>query len=720
MVAPLIVALGLASASAAQAGGGDPEPGEDAFLFNVVWHNDGGSTASGQRLRRTVGFAPGAVPDGMFAELRKSDSATAYTRQQFDQVTYWPDGSMKSAVLTVEQEDNCASGADQTDKMWAVAETAASNTSAITDQNLKDLAYTFTDTVGGTDYTFSVADAISAGNVRNFAVGPVERQVRVFGFAANSGTPNEAMFCLGFVSLLRDGTTSACYFRLISHWDEDFGGTPVAPGTGTITALRAKKSGSDVQAYTSLSYNMQGGLAQDVAEEDFSAVWSANAPTMRAVMDPEQMAEALLIPPQKVRSEIVTEIGDPTPDTLTPFDSYDIYTDVTAPGGRADIGWYAGWVGRALIANKKNVTQQLYANASGFNMISKHYYVAAYGELVVARDETYGDIVGDHRVSSTDNSNAGWWIDNTAGSSPISSNDYAHYAQVAYGAFLFSGEPWHFESALADATNAVLSHDVNYREKTLPNSDNFKSVTLWNIQPRSGAWGFTCIANANHILPASHPLRGYITDAYADNKGYLNSVCKTANMPAKAVALGIPTLLLNSADGFGWSVRWFQFNFIMFTVGMERLRGNFTDSDEFVVQAVNKNYFGISTAGDGGCRSRADAYHINFTADNGGSTADSALAESWDHVAVAEAGDWDDTTKLIPSGGCPSSGTLSSFADPHNYSIYRKAVSALWERAGNAKAIAHADYLDGEYTSQGGPTDANWAISPQFDLTRAA
>lgn len=701
--------------------GGGGGGGEDAFLFDVAWTNDGGSTASGQRLRRTVGFAPAAVPSGMFAELRKSDGTTAYTRQQFDQVTYWSDGSMKSAVLTVEQEDNVATTATQTDKMWVVAETAASNTSAITNQNLKDLAYTFVITSGGTDYTFSVSDAIDDGSVRNFAVGPVERQIRVFGYAENSGTPNTALFCLGWISLLRDGTTSAAYFRLISHWDEDFGGTPVAPGTGTITALRTKKSGSDVQAYTSLSYNMQGGMAQDVAEEDFSAVWTANAPTMRAVIDPAQAFEALLIPPQRVRSEIVTEIGNPSPDTLTPFDLYDVEPSVGGTGGRPDIGWYAGWVGRALIANKKNLTQQLYANASGTNTRSMHYYVAAYGEPVVARTETYGSIVGDARASSTDNSNAGWWIDNTAGSSPISSNNYDHYATAAYGAFLFSGEPWHFETALVDATNAVLSHDANYREKTLPNSDNFKSVTLWQIQPRSGAWGFGCIANANHILPASHPLRDYITDVYADNKGWLNSICKTANLPTEALALGVPTLLLTLDDGYGWSVRWFQFNFIMFDIGMERLRGNFTDSDEFVVQAVNKNYFGIATAADGGCRSRADAYTINFCIENGTGHTAGDIAESWDDVAIADAGTgWDDTTKLIPSGGCPSSGTLSSFADPHNYSVYRKAVAALWERAGNAKAEAEADYLDGEYTSQGGPTDANWALNPQFDLERAA
>lgn len=711
---------GVTPAIAVGGGGGDPE-----FLFDMVFRNDGGSTASSQILTRTVAFAADAVPDGMLLEARKSDGTTPLTYQQVDLVAYHPDDATRFATITMEQADNCNAAASQTLKLYAAASSAASNTSSITDQNLKDLDYTVEIDISGT-LELDVAACITAGRWRNTKIGPVLREVRVFEELA------DGVFVIAWVGLRRDGTTSYAYARVISHWNELYSSSASAPGTGTITALRIKKGGSNVVAYTSLSYNMSGGMAQDIATSTFEAVYSANTPTMIPLYDMDQLIEAIAVIPLKVRAGVVSAIGEPTPDTLVPFDTYDLELNLDNTGGRPDLGWMTGWAARALLSPNDGTYQQLRANFNGTNLIGKNFYNSTSGEIVIARDETYGSITGDKDVGCSVGSNL---IDRTAGSSPYNDkkNNMYHWPALPYSTYLVHGMSWHLESVVVDGAHGVLASGSPH-SMTWNNADVQLSIPRLGSDggPRGWAWAEASASNAHFCTPTAHPVRGYIDDIMTDIAAAVNSVAKSANTTTQALTLGIPIGNDHDPGGGTWypgwveysdpisgayATRWFQWHYWMIVAGMDILRGHFALSDPFVADGAVKFYVGFCNA----CPSRATPYTANFSEQNTASLAATAIAETYADIAIADAsGTWDDTTKLIPSTGCPVSGVYGNFLGMHNYPWYGLAAAIVLERAGVSGASTYADYMVGERNGATLASDADKAVNPQFDLQETA
>lgn len=722
MVAPFIAALNLINAAPAQAAGGGGGGGS-TFLFDMEFRNDGGSTASGQILTRTVAFPAGDVADGEVLEVRKSDGTTPLTYQQVDLIAEYGNGATRFAVITVEQEDNCNAAATQTLKLYKGASSTASNTSSITDQNLKDLDYTVeVDITSVGTVEMDVAAAITAGRTRNTKIGPVLREVRTF------QKVQDGLFVIAWIGLRRDGTTAYAYARVNSHWNELYSSSASAPGTGEITALRIKKAGSNAVAYTSLSYDMRGGTAQDIATSTFDAVHSSNAPTMIPLYDLDQLIAANAIIPLKVRAGVVSAIGTPTPSTLVPFDSYDLETNLDATAGRPDIGWMAAWGARALLSQNKGTYQQLRAEFNGTNMIVKNHYNSTSGEPIIVRDETYGSITGDKDVGAGTGSNliaSGEFGQN--GDTPFvdafnwTSNNLSHWPQLPYVTYLIHGMSWHLESVVVDGTHPINASNQPHSQ-TWANSDVQQSIMRYDGGPRGWGWGLTCLGNAHFCVPAAHPLKDYIADLMVDAAAFANSQMKTSNVRTEALTLGLP-IGVSGQPSFveqvigGWSSRWFQWHYWMIPVGMEVLRGNISSSGEFATNVVVKAYLGLCNA----CISRAQSYTVNFTELNGSGTASADIAETWNDVAISDStGTWNDTTKLIPSTGCPASGTIANWLGMHNYNWYNTAALIVLERAGFTGADVPLDHMINERDTATLASDADKALNPQFDLERMA
>lgn len=710
-------------------GGGGGGGGSGTFLFDIPFRNDGASNAFGQILTRTAVFPASLVPSGQLLEVRKADGTTPLTYQQFDHVAVYGDSAKRCVAITVEQEDDCAAGATQTLKLYKSSSSAASNTSAITDQNLKDLDYTVeVDITSVGTVEFDVAACITAGRWRNTKIGPVLREVRVY------HKVRDGLFVVAWIALRRDGTTAYAYGRCISHWNELYTTSAASPGTGTITALRILKGGSNAVVYSSLSYNMRGGTAQDVASSTFEAVYSANAPTMIPLYDLDQLIEANAIVPLKVRAGVVSAIGSPTPDTLVPFDTYDLDTDLNKGGGRQDIGWMTAWGARALLSQNKNTYQQLRANNNGAHMICKQFYNSTSGEIVIARDETYGSITGDKDVAVIDS--ASCWIDDTAGgSTPFNSggstvNNMYHWPEVPWVTYLIHGMSWHLEDVIVDGCHGVLASG-NPHSFTWLNSDVQLSVPRFDGGPRGFAWAECATSNAHYCVPSAHPIRGYVEDIMTDVVAFCNSMMKTINVATQALSLGLPiandhdpggavwypSFIEGVIDSNSWSTRWFQWHYWMIVVATDILRGHFSLTDEFVADGAVKLYVDFCNE----CPARAQSYTVNFSEQNQSADALTDIAETFADVAIADStGTWNDTTKFIPSTGCPVDGSiLADWLGMHNYSWYNLAALIMLERAGLNVTTA-LNHLIASRDSSTLASDATKALDPQFDLQEAA
>lgn len=693
------------------------------FLFDIPFRNDGASTASDQILTRTVALPAGLVPAGTLLEVRKSDGITPLPYQQVDLLATHDDGANRFAVVTAEQADACNAGATQTLKLYKGVTSTASNTSAITDQNLKDLAYTVeVDITSVGTVALDVAACITAGRWRNAKIGPVLREVRVY------HKVRDGLFVIAWIALRRDGTTAYVYARTASHWNELYSSSASAPGTGTITALRLMKGGSSVVSYTGLSYDMKGGAAQDIASATFEAVYTSNAPTMIPLYDLDQLIAAHAIIPLKVRSGVVAAIGSPTPDTLVPFATYDVRTDLDGTGGWPDIGWMSGWSARALLSQNKNTYQQLRANFNGTNLITKNHYNSTSGEIVIARDKTYGSITGNKNVGASVGNNV---INRSAGSSPFGEvcNMY-HWPHLPWITYLIHGMSWHLESVIVEGCHGVLASTAPHG-MTWNNADVQLSLPRSDGGPRGYAWAECATSNALFCAPANHPVQAYLVDIMADIVAFCNSMMKTGNVATQALTLGLPiandhdpgagisypSFIEGVIDGNSWSTRWFQWHYWMIVVAMDIMRGHFNPAGEFVSTGAVKMYLDYCNQ----CPSRAQSYTVNFSKLNVSAKALTDISEIFTDVAIADStGTWDDTTKFIPSTGCPVSGVYGDFLGMHSYPWYATAAAIMLERAGVTGAATVAAYMVGERDGATLASDAVKAENPQFDLERAA
>lgn len=697
----------------------------DHTAATLVWtqslKNDSGSTASGQRIRFTGGALEGVILDTSVLELRKNDGTTAITRQQFDAISYHDDGSVRFFVCTFEQQDNIAGSGTDTVKVYNAPTTAASNTSAITDQNIKDLNYTVEiDATGGT-YTFDVDDAFTAGDVEDFAIGPVERQVHVWGKPKLTGTPNDNILVKAWIGLNRDGTTSHAWADVVGHWNENYSSIAGA-GIAGVTAWRIKKNGSTVKEYTRSAYDQGAGVRVAICETDATACWSANKPTVRPTYTVAQRHNAGMIPDQAITSSIQTTLGDPSPDVYTPLDILSFLSHVDSSGARREIGWMNHADAVACQTQTKNWCQTSRAWGLAGDPLKKSFFEAATGHPPAALSGTYGTLTG-HSSFTVYNENG------MSGSSPYDANSIYHMQAGSYVPYLDTGEPWWADRVETDATHSMAVTPTGVRSQSFPNGDT-RTVVRIDGGPRGFAWGYRSQGQARWILPDTNIMRPYIDHLYDQSTLFLNSCGKAANFYGNSSTLKIPLKLVETNHdingdpaGNGNSTRWFQWFYLAIVTGHEAFRGTFDNTSEW--WGVMDTF--VLGMGIDGCASKSFAYTANFEHQNGTTGESSACATSWANVAIPENwpslggayDDWSDDTKLIPSGGCPSSGawvsgqTTTTYYGGGSYPACWHKAAKIWQEVGLSRVNTYETYLANMYTADN-PTD--WGDSAQMHV----
>jgi len=695
--------------------------GAATFITDIAWRNDGGSTASGQLLRRTFGFTQGQVPTGQLLEFRKSDGTTPLTYQSFDaEADRYADGSLKFIVGTVIQEDNANSGSNLTYKLYRAGTSTANNVSPITNANLQALAITVDITAGGTTYTFDVAAAITAARIRDFALGPWGRTVQVWGVAANGGTPNNALYINVDLTLMRDGTTWNAWVEVISNWDQNYS-VRNCPGTGTITAMRLKQSGSDVRALTSLSFNNSGGVGTDIPTSDGFEVWNTNACTMRPLYDPHQLSLCRLIPYYPNGAGYITALGSPSPLTFTPMDIYDLTAALNTGGGRFDIGYQPGWHAAAAVSQAgsagKAWSNRALLNALGASGLTKNFYNSTYGLPLVVRNQTYGSIVGNNAIGYIGSNTFGF----SGGTSPFSQDtDTYHWPFMPWWMYVVWGQPWWLRKSIVDANQGVLGTDPSLRARTMTNGDSYTTVTRTDGGPRGWAWSTRNILDTRMVIPSTHPLHDYIVDVANDNLNWFNSANKTANIVTAMRALNVIGDFIENPNppNAGISTRWFMHGYTTTVLGMQLKRGYLTTASQSITGYVELNTMGM---GVDGCNSRAQGFTVNFSIDNSLTTSAANTAQTWDRVAANAdtAPTWDDSTKLIPSTGCPASGTNSPYGiEPWDYFGVWRSASACCADGGSTKSGTYYTYMQAQLVGGAAWTDADLTTAPHWIIER--
>jgi len=161
-----------------------------------------------------------------------------------------------------------------------------------------------------------------------------------------------------------------------------------------------------------------------------------------------------------------------------------------------------------------------------------------------------------------------------------------------------------------------------------------------------------------------------------------------------------------------------------------------TDAFENVSSLIDKGVYSQHNVRDWSGHNRADTVGAseisqcarktvylkhNLTQDNGSSGALADLAQTLDRIAISDtSGTWNDTTKFIPSTGCPVDGSiLANWLGMHAYSWYNLAALIMLDRAG-LNVTAALNHLIASRDSSTLAPDADKAFDPQFDLQEAA
>jgi hypothetical protein len=498
-------------------------------VVGLVLQNPGASALAAREITFGQDFAKGQVPSGQGLVAIIGGQAVAV---QMDVKTSYADGSVQTALLTLQQPALAAGAADSV--MLALAPAAAAP--AVNIAQLTDSSYhlavdlTLHNADGSTTpFDFDAASllqkALAAGTVSYWQQGPQVTQVRF-------STPVTSSMQLVFnVSLYADGTTCTDV-----QFDNDLAMT--ASG-GTLTYDAAiSQNGQTVLNQT--------GITQYQYQNWDQVVWSNGAPGVNVQQNVAALEATGLMfnydtsigvaasTVAKNAANMAAGIGS----TGKPTNAYailgpgDITQYMSQTGGRPDIGPMPTWDVDWLLTQNASAAGFALAQANAAGSVPWHLFNPATGNY----------------LSLTTNPNL--WFDGRGGSSgttgftqiyysssgfptpydPASNwtTDTSHQPDLCYDAYLATGDEVYLDDLNAQASfDELATWPVN-------RDDGQGLVVNGSQQVRAEAWNLRELAEAAAVNPAGSAEKTYFTQMLTNNIQYL--LTETTTNTAGAVS----------------------------------------------------------------------------------------------------------------------------------------------------------------------------------------
>ncbi len=428
---------------------------------------------------------------------------------QMDVKTRYADGSVRTAVLTLQQPALAANSS--TAVMLALGTASAAppvDIAALTNPANYNVTVTLSgitehsgsSSVKIADQSFNLGallkQALASGKVSYWLQGPQATQVEFQ--TTLPGTPLRLVFD---VTRYADGTTST---------DVQF---------NNDIAMQASLGNQT----TSLSYNVaiqqngasvlqQNGITQWQYQTWQQQFWSNGAPLVNVQHDIAALEKTGLIQnfdlnlgvAGSVINNEASHLGGANFGILGPGD---ITKNMTWTAGRPDIGPQPRWVATWLVSQNGAAQTYMLAQANAAGAIPWHLYDPTTGNYVTATN--YPTLWVTPRTGPTQApttlEQSGWVP------------DPSHQPDSDYIAYLATGDRYYLDQLNAQAAYDILAENPVGRQQSAGIVDDLKAP------PRAQAWSLREIVEAAAANPDGSPMKAYFTQIAANNISYLLS-----------------------------------------------------------------------------------------------------------------------------------------------------------------------------------------------------
>ncbi len=489
-----------------------PQPTNPGDVVGLVLQNNQTTPLAARYVTFEEAFSTGQVPTGrqLVATINGQQVAV-----QMDVQTTNPDGSVKTALITLQQPVLAASSS--TGVMLSLAPSASTQP----DVNIANAVFntsinlTIHGTGGNTPFSINVdqalQQALTSGAVSYWQRGPLATQVRID--VPVTGSLHIVMDLTEFA----DGQTSADI-----AFDNDLA---MQPTGGTISYDVTMTQNGQVAL-------QQNNITQYQYQTWDDTLYSNGAPQVNIQHDIAALEATGLIQNYDLSTGVSASLINNETASLTAnaakfaiLGPGDILQYMPTTGGRPDIGpqpaWNVAWL---LTGNQAAATYALdMANAAG--SIPWHMYNPQTGQYL--QSTTYPTLWVDPRGGSSSGTTGltQQADDFVSQSSPGNgwALDPAHQPDTDYIAYLMTGNRYYLDQLNAQASWDVLA--------ITPSARNYSAgiVATNQVQVRGQAWSLREIVEAASANPDGSAEKAYFTQVMDNNFTYLLNEAESSN-----------------------------------------------------------------------------------------------------------------------------------------------------------------------------------------------
>lgn len=447
-------------------------------------------------------FVAGALnsTDGLVAKL--ADGTTMPL--QIDVKATHADGSVRHAIISGVLP---TLDANQTQTLTIAKSTTAAKTT-VTPQSLVNAGLTAktTITIGGVNYTASLADALAASTPINWLSGAIADEWIVSAPLKDPNGVAHPLLTARFGIRWYPGLSKQARVEFIVENDKTF----VSNNKYTYD-VNLDIGGKSVYSKSALTHYNRARWHQ--------MFWwdAAHAPAVNVQLNTAYLISTKAVPNydqtnvpyESILSDLANKIGN---WNTGPMQIGSVTGYMPMSGGRDDIGSLPTWSVQWLLSMDKRARDVMMANADGSGTWSIHFRDET-TDYPVRTDNAKNATISTHGNLSDTGPLA---VPRCAGdcSTPFS-NDTAHQPSLTYLPYLVTGDYYYLEELQFWAASNPLETAPGY-------NGNGKGLLRWQ-QLRGQAWSLRTLGQVAYITPDSHPLKAYFNKQLDSNLDYYNT-----------------------------------------------------------------------------------------------------------------------------------------------------------------------------------------------------
>jgi hypothetical protein len=479
-------------------------------------------------------FAPGEIPKGKAIGLGPVTGGTV--QMQSDVKAYYPDGSVKHAVLTFIVAGLAAQGQIALPLIPVTPVTTATAPLDIKDW-LKDAAATqIKVTLGSQDYTGSIATALTGTTLNHWLSGPLCGEWIVDVPLKNTaGDIHPHLFA-------RVGLRTYVGFkqaRLDVTVENDWAFEP-APAGFTYDV--------SITSGTQVLYS-KTGLAHTHHARWRKVAWIGEVPPLDWSPDVAYWIATGMFPYYDLSVKAAAKTLSGLATDFEPMANGELTSYMPQTGAHNDIGPLPHFAALFLISGNSQARNSVIANGQCGGSYHIHYRDKTKGLPVALDDYPYMTLLGNPPDAMNPKTGKSEAFPAVTGGLAKHDPDDAHQPSIGFLPYVVTGDYFFLEELQFWANYNMILANPGYRLQAT-------GLLKWG-QVRAQAWSMRTLGHAAFITPDDHPLKKYFNDKVANNidwytKEYANNAAanKLGMIGPITTATGRPWM----DDFFTWTI----------------------------------------------------------------------------------------------------------------------------------------------------------------------